>query len=117
MYEFASLNPEFNKLFNDALACMAKMVMWAVLEAYKDWFGCIGSLVDVAGGTGADISRIVKSHPHIKGFNLDLSHVIAAAPASEGVTHVVGDMFEAIPKADAIFIKVKPITIRVRVLE
>ncbi|XP_059452599.1 desmethylxanthohumol 6'-O-methyltransferase-like [Corylus avellana] len=105
MWDFASKNPEFNKIFNDAMACTAKIVMGVVLAEYKDGFGCVGSLVDVGGGTGGMIAEIVKAHPHIKGINFDLPHVVATAPVRQGVSHVGGDMFEAIPNADAIFMK------------
>ncbi|GMY07738.1 desmethylxanthohumol 6'-O-methyltransferase-like [Fagus crenata] len=94
MWDFASKNPEFNTIFNDAMACTAKIVMGVVLEEYKDGFDCLGSLVD-----------IVKAHPHIKGINFDLPHVVATAPIREGVSHVGGNMFEAIPTADSIFMK------------
>jgi hypothetical protein len=106
MWDFASKNPEFNKIFNDAMACTAKIVMGVVLVEYKDGFNCVGSLVDVGGGTGGMIAEIVKAHPYINGINFDLPHVVATAPVRQGVSHVGGDMFEAIPSADAIFMKV-----------
>lgn len=105
VWDFASQNPQFNKLFNDGMACTAKIVLNAILSEYKDGFGCLGSLVDVGGGTGGVISEIVKSHPQIKGINFDLPHVVATAPAYPGVSHVGGDMFESIPNADAVFMK------------
>ncbi|KAL4618641.1 hypothetical protein ACB092_06G025200 [Castanea dentata] len=92
MWDFASKNPEFNKIFNDAMACLVKIVMGVVLEEY------------MGGGTGGMIAEIVKAHPHIKGTNFDLLHV-ATEPIREGVSHVGGNMFESIPKADAIFMK------------
>ncbi|KAL3754592.1 hypothetical protein ACJRO7_001785 [Eucalyptus globulus] len=94
MWEFAGDNPEFNKMFNDAMACTVKIIMKAVLEAYGDGFNLVGSVVDVGGGTGGVIAEIVKAYPHIRGINFDLPHV-----------HVGGNMFEAIPKADAVFLK------------
>ena len=48
----------------------------------------------------------VKAYPHLKGINFDLQHVISTAPTYDGVTHVAGDMFEAIPPVDTIFMKV-----------
>ncbi|KAL4595465.1 hypothetical protein ACB092_12G093300 [Castanea dentata] len=93
MWDFASKNPDFNKIFNDAMACSSKIVMGVVLEEYKDWFDCLGSLVDVG------------AHPHINDTNFDLAHVVATAPIRNGVSHVGGYMFESIPKADAIFMK------------
>ncbi|KAF8043269.1 hypothetical protein BT93_A1571 [Corymbia citriodora subsp. variegata] len=105
MWELAGDNPKFNKMFNDAMACTAKIVMKAVLEAYGDGFGAVGSVVDVGGGTGGVVAEIVRAYPHIRGVNFDLPHVVATAPAYDGVEHVGGSMFEAIPKADAVFLK------------
>ncbi|KAI6697384.1 hypothetical protein NL676_017503 [Syzygium grande] len=104
-WEFAGDNPEFNKMFNDAMACTAKTTTKAVLEAYGDGFGLVGSVVDVGGGTGGAIAEIVRACPHIPGINFDLPHVVATAPAHDGVEPVGGSMFEAIPMADAVFLK------------
>ncbi|TXG55202.1 hypothetical protein EZV62_020458 [Acer yangbiense] len=105
VWDFASQNPEFNNMFNDGMACAARIIARAIMTGYKDGFGCIGSLVDVGGGTGTMVAEIVKSHPHIKATNFDLPHVIATAPLHDGVYHVGGDMFQDIPNADAVFMK------------
>ncbi|KAJ7948282.1 O-methyltransferase [Quillaja saponaria] len=106
IWDFASENSEFNKLFNDGMACTSKIVIRAIIAEYKNEFERIGSLVDVGGGTGSTINQIVKSYPHIKGINFDLPHVVATAPIHDGgATHVGGDMFQAIPNADAVFMK------------
>ncbi|XP_059452003.1 desmethylxanthohumol 6'-O-methyltransferase-like [Corylus avellana] len=105
IWDFTSKNPEFNNIFNDGMACTTKIVMRVILAEYKDGFGCVGSLVDVAGGTGGTIAEIVKAHKHMRGINFDLPHVVATAPMHEGVSHFGGDMFESIPNADAILIK------------
>ncbi|KAK0590742.1 hypothetical protein LWI29_031104 [Acer saccharum] len=97
--------PKFEKLFYAAMACTSKVVMRAVVSECKDVFANIGSLVDVAGGIGGAISEIVKAYPHIKGINFDQPHVVATAPTYNGVTHVGGNMFDTIPKADAVFMK------------
>ncbi|KAB1206013.1 (R,S)-reticuline 7-O-methyltransferase [Morella rubra] len=62
--------------------------MGVVMAKYKDGFDGVGSLVDVGGGTGGMIAEIVKSHPHIRGINFDLPHVVATAP---WVLHDWGD--------------------------
>ncbi|KAG4159556.1 hypothetical protein ERO13_D02G181300v2 [Gossypium hirsutum] len=104
-WDLASRNPDFNKLFNDGLACTSKFITSAILSGYKQGFNSIGSLVDVGGGTGGLISEIVKVYPHIKGVNFDLPHVVSTAPAYNGVSHIGGDMFHAIPNTDAIIMK------------
>jgi hypothetical protein len=106
IWDFASKNPEYNNIFNDAMACTTKIAMVAILAEYKDGFGGVGSLVDVGGGMGGMMIEIVKAHPHIKGINFDLPHVVATTPMHQGVSHVEGDMFDVIPNADAIFMKV-----------
>ncbi|KAB2042342.1 hypothetical protein ES319_D02G209000v1 [Gossypium barbadense] len=105
IWDLTSRDPNFNKLFNDGLACTSKFITSAILSGYKQGFNSIGSLVDVGGGTGGLISEIVKVYPHIKGVNFDLPHVVSTAPAYNGVSHIGGDMFNAIPNTDAIIIK------------
>ncbi|KAF9600458.1 hypothetical protein IFM89_009373 [Coptis chinensis] len=39
------------------------------------------------------------------GINFDLPHVVSVAPESNGVKHVGGDMFAAVPKANTAFLK------------
>ncbi|OMO59712.1 O-methyltransferase, family 2 [Corchorus capsularis] len=102
IWDFASEKPEFNGLFNNAMACTAKIASSAIVMGYKEGLGRIGSLVDVGGGTGGLISEIVKANPHIKGINFDLPHVVSTAPEYPGVCHIGGDMFHAIPNADAV---------------
>ena len=109
IWGFASENPEFNKLFNPGMGCTAKIAIEAVVAVYKDGFGCIWTLVDVGGVTGGAVAELVKAYPHLKGIDFDLPHVVALAPAYEGVSHVGGDMFKSIPKADAIFMKIHKI--------
>ncbi|XVF01956.1 hypothetical protein REPUB_Repub04eG0134200 [Reevesia pubescens] len=105
IWDFASGNSEFNRFFNDGMACTSKVVTRGILLGYKEGFSSIGSLVDVGGGIGGLISEIVKEYPHIKGINFDLQHVVSTAPAYNGVCHIGGDMFRAIPNADAVMMK------------
>ncbi|OWM91005.1 hypothetical protein CDL15_Pgr023338 [Punica granatum] len=105
VWEMASKNPQFNTLFNDAMACTNKIILQAIVAAYQDGFRSIGSLVDVGGGIGEAVAQIVKANPNIRGINFDLPHVVATAPAYPGVEHINGSMFESIPAADAVFMK------------
>ncbi|KAK9735447.1 hypothetical protein RND81_04G205900 [Saponaria officinalis] len=105
LWEFLSGNEEINRVFHEGLACTAKIGFRVVANEYRDVFASIRSVVDVGGGTGSAVREIVKAHPHIEAINFDLPHVIAIAPKFDGVTHVVGDMFKAIPSADAVILK------------
>ncbi|XP_073030139.1 flavonoid 4'-O-methyltransferase 3-like [Primulina eburnea] len=104
LWEHAVANPDHNKLFNDAMACHAKVAMSAIIKQYPEVFEGIRALVDVGGGDGTALNTLVKACPWIRGVNYDRPHVISMAPRLEGVEHVGGDMFEMVPKGDAIFL-------------
>lgn len=106
LYDFASTNPEYNKVFNDAMSSTTEILMGVFLPAYKDGLHGIRTLVDVGGDIGTTLSQIVKAHPQISGINFDLPHVIATAPVHEKVTHIGRNMLEAVPCGDAILMKV-----------
>ncbi|KAL7596057.1 hypothetical protein Lser_V15G29989 [Lactuca serriola] len=106
IFDFSLINSEFNKMFNNAMACTTKFTMDVIMSNYKNGFlGMKGTVVDVGGGTGGAISAIVKTYPHLKGINFDLPQVISNAPTHDDVTNVAGDMFQAIPPAETIFMK------------
>lgn len=105
LFEMTSKDDELNKNFNNGMNAVTRCLMREIIKGYKDGFSSITSLVDVGGGTGVAMSEIVKAYPHIKGINFDLPHVVSTAQKYEGVDHVGGDMFKAIPPADAVFVK------------
>lgn len=104
IWSYASDHPDFNNLFNNAMACNARIVMKAILSKYQG-FHSLNSMVDVGGGTGTVLAEIVRAYPSIRGINYDLPHVVDTAPPLPGVQHVGGDMFETVPTGDAIFMK------------
>ncbi|BBG99377.1 O-methyltransferase 1 [Prunus dulcis] len=65
----------------------------------------VGSLVDVGGGTGTVAKSIADAFPHMKCTVLDLPHVVADLKGRKNLEYVAGNMFEAVPAADAIFLK------------
>lgn len=88
------------------MECIAKFVTNAILLGYKQWLSSVGLLVNVGGETRGLISEIVKAYPHIKGVNFNLPHAISMTPAFNGVSHIAGDMFCAIPNAETVIMKV-----------
>ncbi|KAI3519411.1 hypothetical protein L2E82_31521 [Cichorium intybus] len=103
-FEYHGKDPRFNKVFNSGMFNHSTMTMKKILDMY-DGFNGLTTLVDVGGGTGASLSMIVSKHPSVKGINFDLPHVIEDATTYPGIEHVGGDMFESVPKGDAIFMK------------
>ncbi|KAK9267078.1 hypothetical protein L1049_009496 [Liquidambar formosana] len=97
-------NPEFNNLFNEAMASDSQMMNLVVRDC-KPVFEGLGSLVDVGGGTGI-ISRIIsEAFPHLKCTVFDLPHVVTNLPDSGNLNYVGGDMFQSIPSADSLLFK------------
>ncbi|GJZ59425.1 caffeate O-methyltransferase family protein [Tanacetum coccineum] len=103
VWGFAAANPSHSKLIDDAMACDARVAVGAVLEGCPEVFEELKTMVDVGGGDGTALRLIVEACPWIKGINFDLPHVVSVAPISKGVEHVGGDMFDLIPKADAVY--------------
>lgn len=102
----ANKEPEFNLMINDIMAGDSLLVMRAVVDKCGEVFKGVSSLVDVGGGTGTAARAIAQAFPGLKCAVFDLPHVIAAAPESPLVEAIGGNMFESVPKADAIFLKV-----------
>ncbi|KAL2920657.1 Caffeic acid 3-O-methyltransferase 1 [Bienertia sinuspersici] len=80
------------------------IVMKKILDSYNGFEGK-STLVDGGGATGLTLNMIRAKYPSIKGINFDLPHIIKDAPSFPGVEHVGGDMYDSVPKGDAIFIK------------
>ncbi|CAI9108288.1 OLC1v1007857C1 [Oldenlandia corymbosa var. corymbosa] len=103
LFEYAGKDARFNELANKGMAGRTKITMELLLEEYKG-FDDIETLVDVGGGLGTTLHSITSKYPSIKGINFDLPHVVKNAPSYPGVTHIEGDMFESVPKGDAILL-------------
>ncbi|XP_059659943.1 trans-resveratrol di-O-methyltransferase-like [Cornus florida] len=104
MWEFGDQNPEFNNIFNKAMASESQMMRLIVGDC-KDIFGELHSLVDVGGGTGVVARIVLEAFPHIKCTVFDLPQVVASSPECENLNYVGGNMFQSIPSADAILLK------------
>ncbi|KAI3744913.1 hypothetical protein L1987_58011 [Smallanthus sonchifolius] len=103
-FELPAINAQFNEIFNKSMVHHSTLVIKEVLKRYHG-FDKLKRVVDVGGGLGVTINMIVSKHPHIKGINYDLPHVIQHAPVYPGVEHMGGDMFQNVPEGDAIFMK------------
>lgn len=103
-FEYPATDPRFNEVFNKGMISHTPLAISRILETYKG-FEQLQSLVDVGGGLGVTISLITSKYSNLKGVNFDLPHVIQHAPSYPGVQHIGGDMFESVPKGDAIFMK------------
>ncbi|XP_027098160.1 cathecol O-methyltransferase 1-like [Coffea arabica] len=103
-FDFPTRDPKYNELFNKGMVGPTAIMMKELLQQYKG-FEHLQTLVDVGGGLGITLHKIISKYPSIRGINFDLPHVIENAPSYPGVEHIGGDMFESVPGGDAIFMK------------
>lgn len=94
-------------LFNAGMDADSDVVMEVILREKRGGFDSLSSLVDVGGAHGRVAVAIAKAFPHVKCSVLDLPHMVAGAPKNDSVEFVAGDMFEHIPPANAVLLKVK----------
>ncbi|KAL6330121.1 hypothetical protein AAG906_040041 [Vitis piasezkii] len=84
-WDYAGHEPQLNNSFNEAMASDARLLTSVLLKE----------------GKGA----IANAFPHLNCTVLDLPHVVAGLQGSKNLNYFAGDMFEAIPPADAILLK------------
>ncbi|XP_066382529.1 O-methyltransferase ZRP4-like isoform X2 [Miscanthus floridulus] len=106
IWDLADHDASFGKLFDDGMVADSSFIMDVVVKECGDVFQGISSLVDVAGGLGGATQTIAKAFPHVECSVLDLPHVVANAPTDTDVKYIAGDMFESIPSANSVFLKI-----------
>lgn len=104
-WDYAGHEPNLNNFFNDAMASDARLISSVVIKECKGVFEEIKSLVDVGGGVGTMVKAIADAFQHLQCIDFDLPHVIAGLEGSNNLSYVGGDMFEAIPPANAVLLK------------
>lgn len=82
-FEYQACDPRFSKVFNNAMKGVSSLVVKHLLRKYNG-FDDVRVLVDVGGNVGGNVHMITCFHPHIKGINFDLPHIIAGAPPLPG---------------------------------
>uniref|UniRef100_A0A452ZJP0 O-methyltransferase C-terminal domain-containing protein n=1 Tax=Aegilops tauschii subsp. strangulata TaxID=200361 RepID=A0A452ZJP0_AEGTS len=105
LWTMADRDATFDALINDAMVSDSSFIMDIAIRECGEVFQGIGSLMDVGGGLGAAAQAISGAFPSLECTVMDLDHVVAKAPAGTDVNYVVGDMFESVPPADAVFLK------------
>ncbi|XP_031251313.1 probable O-methyltransferase 3 [Pistacia vera] len=104
-WEYAEKEPKVNHLFNEAMASDARLVTSVVIDKCKHVFKGLKSLIDVGGGTGTVAKAIAKAFPNLECTVYDLPHVVADMQSHDNLKYAGGNMFEAVPSADAVLLK------------
>ncbi|MED6192739.1 hypothetical protein PIB30_012909 [Stylosanthes scabra] len=106
VWEYGGREPRLNNLINEMMASDTRFISKMVIEKCKGVFEGLQSLVDVGGGNGTLAKTIAKSFPELECTVFYLPHVVADLQGSDNLKYVGGSMFEAIPPADAIVLKI-----------
>jgi hypothetical protein len=108
LFEYLAGEPSAAQSFNDAMTSHSGRDAEAVIDAYD--FADAGTIVDVAGGHGTLIAKILVAAPRAGGVLFDLPQVISGARETlrtAGVADrcllVEGDMFESVPLGGDIY--------------
>jgi len=76
-WQYRAQNPEYAKIFDEAMANLTEVFNAAVLVSYP--FSTIGKIVDVGGGDGGLIIALLQANPRMKGVLFDLPRVAEKA--------------------------------------
>ncbi|KAJ9686233.1 hypothetical protein PVL29_015234 [Vitis rotundifolia] len=104
-WDYAVHEPKLNDIFNETMVSDSRLIANMIVRQYKEVFEGLTSLVDVGGGTGTMAKAIAKAFPQLKCIVFDQPHVVANLEVGENLEIVEGNIFEAIPPADAILLK------------
>ncbi|KAL8510946.1 hypothetical protein ACS0TY_017671 [Phlomoides rotata] len=104
-FEFEGSDPNWNNLYNDAMASDARLVAGILVKECGHVFEGLRTMVDVGGGTGMFAKTIADAIPGLKCIVLELPHVIAGLEELDNLSFVSGDMRESVPQADAVLLK------------
>lgn len=105
IWEYGRHEPRLHHFLTEAMASDARLVTQVLVKDCKGVFEGLHSLVDVGGSTGTVAKAIADAFPNLKCTVLDVPHVVSGLQGTDKLNYVGGDMFEAIPSADAVLLK------------
>lgn len=96
-------HPDRSTLFDGAMAELSRTSQAPALRTHD--FGQVHRLVDLGGGTGTLLARVLSSHPAMTGVLFDRPDVVAGASAllaaagvEDRVEVIGGDIFDGVPQ-------------------
>lgn len=113
-FEYLERNPDFGDRYDAIMEFASRNHPDQVLGALDDYdFSKFSHICDVGGGRGRLLCHVLKENPRLRGTVLERPSVVAEedrlwAPklgVADRCTYTGGDMFEAVPEADAYFLK------------
>ncbi len=102
VFEHLKKNPDKNELYNKAMTNTSDIFSDVFTASYN--FSGIKKLIDIGGGEGLLLSKILASYPEMQGILFDLPHVVTTAKnifnkygVGDRAEIVAGDIFGKIP--------------------
>lgn len=106
IWSLTQSDASFNDAMNGASVADSRFTMEVVINEAGGYFKGLKTLTDVGGGHGAASAAIAAAFPDMQCTVMDLQQVVSTAPERGGtVKFVAGNMFESIPPADAVLLK------------
>jgi len=107
LFDYLQQNADAADAFNQGMANVSSMLAYAVLMAYD--FAGVSSIVDIGGGQGKLLEKILQFNPHMRGTVFDTASTIERTTQLLGnnawgrrCSYVTGDFFTSVPQgADA----------------
>jgi hypothetical protein len=102
LFDYLRQNVDAADAFNQGMANVASMLAYAVLMAYD--FAGISSIVDVGGGQGSLLEKILQFNPDLRGTVFDTASTIERATQlgrnawGRRCSYVAGDFFTSVPQ-------------------
>jgi len=107
-FDYFAERPELSELFDSAMASSASM-FGGVAEVID--FSAVRTVVDVGGGTGELLRRIMRAAPHVRGVLFERPHVLeqarpafADAGIADRCAFVSGDFTVGVPDGGDVYI-------------
>jgi O-methyltransferase domain/Dimerisation domain len=105
-FEHMAGDPELADLFHQSMA--ASNAVFTELVRVVD-FSAAHTVVDVAGGNGELLARVLTANPTVRGVLMERPHALAAAestlaPVADRCTLVPGDFTETVPPAGDVYL-------------
>jgi hypothetical protein len=114
IFEYLPQHRGDGEVFNEAMSSYSGADNALVLEALENYdFSGISHICDIGGGHGYTLSNLMAKYQHLQGTVLDMPSVIANKEmlwanklgVGDRCSYVAGDMFRAVPRADAYVLK------------
>jgi O-methyltransferase domain/Dimerisation domain len=110
LFGYLAAHPAANNSFNEGMTARAESIVDGIVAAYD--FSPFARIVDVGGGVGVLLSRILEAHSASTGILYDTASVTQKASAYlarrglSGRTEVItGDFFAAVPRGDLLVLQ------------